>query len=337
MNTILDRLLNRADLDHFTAGDLLRGLADPKVPDALKGALLAALRAKGETPAEIRGMALATRDMAVPLDTSGVAPLVDTCGTGGDGSGSLNVSTATALLVATLGYRVVKHGNRSVSSRSGSADVLEALGVRIPETSAEAARLLADTQFTFLFAPVFHPAMKAVAPVRRAMRTRTAFNVLGPLTNPARPPYQLVGAYSPAAAELMAGALSGMPIRRAFVVHGDPGWDEATPCGPFLLFDVRPGQVERRTVDPADYGLARCRPDDLRGGDAMSNARELAAVLGGQPGPYRDAVVLNAALVLQLTGRIEDPAQAAAHAAAALDGARATRLLDRLSGRREAA
>jgi anthranilate phosphoribosyltransferase len=327
---LLERLLVGEDLTQDQAGHLMEALIDPEVADVVKAGLLVALRAKGETAEEVRGMALAMRRAAHPLPGVQDDVVVDTCGTGGDGSHSFNVSTATALLCAAGGLSVVKHGNRSVSSQCGSADVLEALGIPLPPDPSAAAAVLDAHGFTFLFAPVFHPAMKAVVPVRRGLRVRTVFNVLGPLTNPASPQHQLVGAFSEDAAVLMAETLSGLPIERAFVVHGTPSWDEATPVGPFLLLDVTPGQVERRTVDPGQYGVPRCAPEDLAGGDAPHNADMLRAVFAGERGPVRDAVVLNTALVLQLTGRASDPQEAAGLAASVIDDGRARRYLDRL-------
>jgi len=329
---MLERLLAGGDLTQDEAGGLMNALIAPEVAETMKAGLLVALRAKGETAAEVRGMALAMRQAARRLPAEADGPLVDTCGTGGDGSHSFNVSTATALLSAASGARVVKHGNRSVSSQCGSADVLEALGVRLPSDPASAAAALRMHGFTFLFAPLFHPAMKAVVPVRRSLGVRTVFNVLGPLTNPASPGHQLVGAFSEEAAVLMAETLSGLPVERAFVVHGAPGWDEATPVGPFLLLEVTPGRVERRTMDPGDYGLPRCAPEDLAGGDASHNAGLLRAVFAGERNAIRDAVVLNTALVLQLVGAAAAPRDAADLAAGAIDDGRAQRTLDRLVG-----
>jgi anthranilate phosphoribosyltransferase len=258
------------------------------------------------------------------------SPIVDTVGTGGDGSGSLNLSTGAALVVAACGQRVVKHGNRAVSSRCGSADVLEALGTPVGLDEEEAGECLQQTGFTFLFAPYYHPAMKALAPVRRALGVRTVFNLLGPITNPAEPRFQLVGAYSPAAAQLLAETIAGLPIERAFVVHGEPGWDEATPVGTFLLYDVRPGQVTREVRDPADYGLPRCGATQLTGGDAAENSRRLRQVFAGERGAHRDAVVLGASLVLELMGAVGAPREVAAVAEAAIDDGRAGRVVDGL-------
>ena len=325
---LLDRLLDGESLAETEAHDLMMALAGGEMPAALAGAFLAGLRAKGETADEIRGFATAMRALAVRPRIPPGAPTVDTVGTGGDGSGSLNLSTGTGLLAAAAGARVVKHGNRSVSSRSGSADMLECLGMPLPLDEADAVACLEATGFTFLFAPAYHPAMKAVLPVRGALGVRTVFNMLGPLTNPAAPPFQLVGAWSAGAARLMAETLAGMPIERAFVVHGTPGWDEATPAGDFLLLDVRPGQVTETVRGPADYGLPECAPAALAGGDAAHNARELRRVFDGDDrGAHRDALLMGAALVLEVQGSVEDPEAGVAAAAAALDDGRAAGLL----------
>jgi anthranilate phosphoribosyltransferase len=309
-------------MQSFAAGEL-----DP----ALAGAFLAGLRAKGETADEVRGFATAMRELALHPAIPEGTPTVDTVGTGGDGSGSLNISTGAGLLAAACGVRVVKHGNRSISSKSGSADMLECLGMPLPLHGEEAVACLEATNFTFLFAPAYHPAMKNVMPVRGAMGVRTVFNLLGPLTNPAAPPTQLIGAWSEDATELMANALSGMPIERAFVVHGEPGWDEATPVGEFLLFDVRPGAVVRTTRTPEDYGLDRCAAEDLAGGDAEHNARELARVFEGEDrGAHRDALLMSTSLVLEVQGTARDAKQGVGIAAAAIDDGEAAALLGRL-------
>ena len=324
----LEVLLQGRNLTVDQAKELLGELTDPDVHDARNGALLAALRAKGSTAEEIRGMATAMQQAAIPVQVDRVSPLVDTCGTGGDGSHSFNISTTTALLAAACGVRVVKHGNRSVSSRCGSADVLQVLGVPLATSSEMAQIHLKKTGFTFLFAPAFHPAMKAVVPIRRAMGVRTAFNLLGPLTNPARPDFQLLGAYSPEGAKLIASALSEMDVERAYVVHGAQGWDEATPVGPFVRFTVTAGQVQRETIDPQiAYGIPRCAPEALAGGDADQNANIIRAIFAGETGPNRDAVVLNTALVLQVVGRVVDGHEAVGMACAAIDNGRATELL----------
>ena len=328
---LLDWLLDGESLAEEQAYELMHKLAEGELPSALAGALLAGLRAKGETADEIRGFATAMRELAVHPEIPEGAPTVDTVGTGGDGSGSLNLSTGTGLLAAACGSRVVKHGNRSVSSRSGSADMLECLGMPLPLHEAAAVDCLQATNFTFLFAPAYHPAMKAVVPIRGALSVRTVFNVLGPLTNPAAPPYQLIGAYSKEAAKLMADTLSGMPLERAFVVHGEPGWDEATPAGDFVLYDVRPGSVTEETRSPGDYGLGVCTPEALQGGDAEHNARELVRVFTGQDrGAHRDALLMGTSLVLEVQGIAKDPVDGVAQAAAAIDDGRTESFLSEL-------
>jgi len=332
MKQILEHLLDGRNLTQQQAYDLMLALAEGGLPPAMAGALLASLRAKGEHADEIRGFALAMRTLALDPGLDSSAPCVDVVGTGGDGSGSINLSTGSALLAAAAGARVVKHGNRSVSSQCGSADVLEALGLALPLDGRGAASCLERCGFTFLFAPHYHPAMKAIAPVRAALGVRTVFNILGPLVNPASPEYHVLGAYSPQVAVLMAQTLSGMPVRRAFVIHGEPGWDEATPVGKFLLYDVRPGQVEAHEKDPRDHGIPRCRPSDLKGGDAAHNADALRQVLGqGATGPRRDALVLGAALALEVSGLVADLDQGINAASAAIDDGRSASVLDALA------
>jgi anthranilate phosphoribosyltransferase len=328
-SAVLDELLNGVALRESTAAELMRDLAGGEVAPALAGALLAALRAKGETAEEIRGFATAMRELALHPAIPPGAPTVDTVGTGGDGSGSLNLSTGAGLLAAAAGARVVKHGNRSISSKSGSADLLECLGMPMPLDEQQSIDCLNALNFTFLFAPAYHPAMKAIMPVRGALGVRTVFNLLGPLTNPAAPPYQLIGAFSPAAAKLMADTLAGMPIERAFVVHGEPGWDEATPAGEFILYDVQGGSVEETRRTPEDYGFARCTPDALRGADAAHNAAELVRVLTGEDkGAHRDALLMGTSLVLEVVGLATDLTDGVDLAADAIDSGKAAAFLE---------
>ena len=321
MTQVLEDLLQGKDLTEQEAVGLLHQLIEGEVDPAVAGAILAALRAKGETPEEVRGFARAMRDLATDpqVDVTGA---VDVVGTGGDRSGSLNLSTGSALVAAASGVPVVKHGNRSMTSVSGSADVLEALGLPMPMDENQVRRLFDATNFTFLFAPYFHPAMAAVGPVRRALAVRTVFNILGPLTNPAAPPNMVIGAFDPSAARLMAGALSGLDIDRAFVVHGAGGWDEPSPLGKFILFDVRPGSVEESVRDPAHIGMAPCEMEDLAGGSPEHNARRLLDVLEGEHGAHRDSVVLGASLALEVSGRVNSADEAVAMAGAAIDDGR---------------
>lgn len=331
LTATLEQLLARIDLSETDAAALMRALTDESLPPAMAAALLVALRAKGETAAEVRGFATAMRGLARRFDLPLGMPAADIVGTGGDSSGSLNLSTGSALVAAACGLPIVKHGNRSVSSKSGSADVLEALGLTLPTDPATARAQLDATNFTFLFAPNFHPAMKAIAPVRRALGVRTVFNILGPLTNPAAPPFSLIGAFDIPTAKLMADTLAGMPIERCFVVHGEPGWDEATPVGPFTVFEVRPGIVRRQKRNPGHYGIPACTPEDLAGGDAVANARAIEAVLQGRDtGPHRDALILGAGLALDLAGRARGLRRGIELARKALAGGGGATLLARL-------
>jgi len=328
-SALLDRLLNGESLEEAEASQLLHDMAAGDMEPALAGAMLAGLRAKGETADEIRGLATAMRELALDPEIPDGPPAVDSVGTGGDGSGSFNLSTGSGLLAAAAGARVVKHGNRSVSSKSGSADVLECLGMPMPLDAKASLACLAALNFTFLFAPGFHPAMKAIMPVRGALGVRTVFNILGPLANPAAPPFMVIGAFSRDMAKLMADTLAGMAIERAFTVHGEPGWDEATPVGEFVLYDVRPGSVEASTRTPEDYGVKRCSPADLRGGDASHNSAELVRVMSGEDkSAHRDALLMGTSLVLEVAGIAKDAMDGVEQAAAAIDSGAATSFLN---------
>ncbi|HVN46319.1 MAG TPA: anthranilate phosphoribosyltransferase [Steroidobacteraceae bacterium] len=329
---LLQQLLERRDLSQPQAEGLLAHLTDAELPAAMAGALLAALSAKGLTAQEVRGLARAMRRLARRPDLPPDLRAIDIVGTGGDASGSLNISTGTALLTAACGVPVVKHGNRSVSSRCGSADVLEALGLKLPLDAVGASACLAATRFTFLFAPHYHPATARVAPIRAALGVRTVFNILGPLVNPAEPPLHLVGAFSLEVARLIAEAFQGLPIERVFVVHGAEGWDEPTPVGPFTLFDIRPGSVSTSVRSAADYGLPPCAARELAGGGALHNARALRAVLAGEDrGAHRNCLLLGTALALEVAGIVRDPREGVARAAAAIDEGQAARLLASLA------
>jgi anthranilate phosphoribosyltransferase len=328
---MLEQLLTPRDLSETEAAMLLRTLTAPDLAPAMAGALLAALRMKGITADEVRGFADAMRELALKPALPAALDALDIVGTGGDGSGSLNLSTGAALLAAACGLPIVKHGNRSISSRSGSADLIEALGFTLPLDEGRAVECFAATGFTFLFAPYYHPAMKALAPIRTALGIRTVLNLLGPLTNPAAPRFLLVGAFNAPTAELMAGTLAGMPIERAFVVHGAAGWDEATPIGPFLAFDVTASGVRRSEIDPEEFGIARCAPLDLAGSDAQSNLAALMAVFEGKDrGPHLDALVLQCGLALMIAGRAPSISAGIATARAAVDSGRADAWLRRL-------
>jgi anthranilate phosphoribosyltransferase len=335
LRSVLDRLLDGADLSEADAGHLLAAMTDVELAPAMAGALLAALRAKGVTAAELRGFARRMRSLARRPELPPLADAIDIVGTGGDRSGSLNLSTGAALLAAACGLPVFKHGNRSISSRAGSADVLQALGLPMPLDEAAAGRCFAALGFTFLFAPYYHAATRSIAPVRAALGVRTVFNVLGPLSNPAAPPFLVVGAFDLPTAELIAQALSGSEVKRAFVIHGAEGWDEPTPVGAFTLFDAGPSGVRREQRTPSDYGLPCCEADALAGADAAHNARELRRVFAGERAAgavdaHRDALLLGAALALEVSGRETAPRLALARAAHAIDSGAARELLVRL-------
>jgi anthranilate phosphoribosyltransferase len=308
-----------------------------KCTDAQIAALLVALHMKGETVEEIVGFAEAIRHAAsslkVPrdttLDVSGTErdALVDTCGTGGDASGTFNISTATAFVVAGAGVRVAKHGNRSVTSQCGSADVMEALGVKIDLPSSRIAACLEQVGIAFLFAPAMHSAMKYVQPARRELRLRTVFNLLGPLTNPANASAQVVGVYSPDLVEKLAEALSMLGLRRALVVHGNDGLDEITITTSTRIAEVRDGAVRSYEVTPEEFGFERASMDQLAGGDATVNASIIRQILGARPSPRRDVVVLNAAAALVAAGKADHLSDAVPLAAEAIDsGAAAEKL-----------
>lgn len=292
-------------------------------------AMLVALRLKGESPEELAGFTGSLRSAMLPVSCSS-QPLIDTCGTGGDGLGTFNISTVVALVVAGAGATVAKHGNRSISSQSGSADVLEALGVRVGLTAAEGERCLRDAGIAFLFAPAHHPAMRHVQPLRRELKLRTAFNFLGPLSNPAGAPFQLIGAPSPDVARRMAQALALLGTERAFVVHGADGLDEISLSGPTWLFDVRTGSVEERQVRPSDFGLAPAPLEALAGGDAAVNAGLAREILSGAPGPRRDVVLINAAAALVVCGLAQDFADGVRQASGSIDSGAAARKLELL-------
>jgi anthranilate phosphoribosyltransferase len=291
-------------------------------------AFLVALKMKGETAAELAGFARALRDRMIVVDAG--PDVIDTCGTGGDGSGTFNISTAAALVMAAAGARVAKHGNRSLSSQTGSADVLEALGVRMAMTPEEAARSVREIGIGFLFAPALHPAMKYAQPVRRALKMRTVFNLLGPLANPARAQRQLIGAPSPEAAALMARALAELGVERAFIVHGHDGLDEVSTTGPTDVWDVSTGRVEKLLWTPADFGVKRATLDALQGGDAARSAAIIQSVLAGEPGAARDIVLVNAAAGLLVADLAADLKSAFAKASQAIDSKAASATLKNL-------
>jgi anthranilate phosphoribosyltransferase len=319
-------LLDGRDLSRTQARQVMEAIMAGQATPAQIGGILVALRVKGETADEIAGCAEAMRSHALPVRPRR-DDLVDTAGTGGDGARTFNISTAAALVAAAAGAGVAKHGNRAVSSASGSADVLEALGFRLEQEPARIARSIDELGFGFLFAPSHHPAMRHAAPVRKELAARTVFNVLGPLTNPAGARAQVVGVYAPELVSTIADVLARLEARHAFVVHGAGGVDELSPAGPNLVCEVVGGRVARREIDPAEFGVPRCRPEDLVGGLPAENAETVRAILTGAPGPKREAVLLNAAGAIAAGGHAENLADGYRIAAEAVDsGAASTRL-----------
>ncbi|MEM9596288.1 MAG: anthranilate phosphoribosyltransferase [Acidobacteriota bacterium] len=325
----LRRLLARQDLEREATEALFGHLMDGELDDIHKSALLVALAMKGEAPSEITGAAAAMRGRVVKIP-HGVADVVDTCGTGGDGKGTFNISTAAALVAAAAGVPIAKHGNRSVSSRSGSADVLAALGVRIDLEPEEAGRAVEEIGIAFLFAPRLHPAMKEVMPVRKALGVRTIFNVLGPLTNPAGARRQVMGVYAADLVEPIAEVLLALGAEHALVVHGSDGLDEITTTGPTRAAEVKDGQVSAWEYSPDRLGVATAQPDDLLGGAPEENAEAMQRVLDGEEGPLADITAVNAGAALYVGGKAEDLRSGVEAAKAALASGAAAAKLDQL-------
>lgn len=323
---LLEKLASRRDLSTDEAAGAMDAIMDGRATSAQTAGLLMALRLKGERPAEIVGFARTMRARAVGF--SRVFPdAFDTCGTGGDNTGTFNISSVVALVVAACGVTVAKHGNRSVSSRSGSADLFECLGVDVGASPDLLERSLARTRIAFLFAPTFHPSMKQAGPARRDLAVRTAFNLLGPLTNPAGPVRQLVGVPRPEMTELVARALGLLGSKRAWVVHGSDGLDEISTTGYTKISEVRDGALRTFYLHPADIGLRKAAPAELAGGDASVNAAIARDILAGVPGPARDIVVLNAGASLLVAGRARSIAEGMQLAACAIDEGRAAATL----------
>ncbi len=329
MREVLEQLLAGKHLTAAQAADLLTALAKEDADPALIGGVLVALRAKGESADEMLGFAQAQRALArkPALNQGLVNHAVDIVGTGGDGMNTFNLSTGSALLAAACGVPVVKHGNRSISSRSGAADVLEALGLPMPLDEHQAAECLARTGFTFLFAPHYHPAVGALVAARRALGIRTVFNILGPLTDPAALPYGVIGACTREIAKGMADVFARMPIKRVLVINSDDGADEPTPVCAFTVFDATHGSVDSYQITPEEVGLRRCERTALRGGDATNNAAAIKRVFAGEQSPHRDALLLGAGLALAAAGKVESLRGGVNTADKAIDDGRAAALL----------
>ncbi len=318
--------------EHLSAADaqsamsaLLSGVASP----TQMAAFLVALHMKGETAEELAGFARAMRAAGRRVEVEGA--ILDSCGTGGTGINTFNISTVAAFVIAGCGVRVAKHGNRSITSQCGSADVLEALGVKVDLEPDQVAEAIRQVGIGFMLAPKMHPAMAKVQPLRRELKMRTAFNLLGPLANPAGAQFQVIGAPSEEAAGLMATALSMLHVRHGFVVHGSDGLDEITTTGPTLVYEVWPGRVEKLRWTPADFGVPEATLEDLQGGDAAENARSAREILAGDKGPRRDIVLVNAAAGLLAAGVARDVVDGVRLAAESIDSGAAARKLDRLA------
>ena len=327
----IQRLLDGHDLSREEARETMALIMRGEATQAQIGGFLVALRAKGETADEIAGCAEAMREHVLPVRPHR-SDLVDTAGTGGDGGRTFNISTAAALVAAAAGAAVAKHGNRAVSSASGSADVLEALGFRLELPAERIAQSIDELGFGFMFAPTHHPAMRHAAPVRRELAVRTVFNVLGPLTNPAGARAQIVGVYSPSLVRTIAEVLAALGARRAFVVHGAGGIDELSPAGPNRVAEVVDGEVHEREIDPRELGVERCAPEELQGGTPGENAEVIRSVFaGGGDGGRRSAILLNAAGAIAAGGGAEDLREGLELARQALDSGAAAERLDRLA------
>jgi len=325
----LEFLIEGHDLSQAEARALMNDIMEGTVGEATLAAVLTALRIKGETAEEIAGFATAMREHAVPVQPRRNT-LVDTCGTGGDGKHTFNISTAAALVAAAMGIGVAKHGNRAISSHSGSADVLEALGVNITLPPAAVAELIDRVGIGFLFAPQHHPAMKHAAPVRRQLGVRTVFNVLGPLTNPAGVKRQLVGVFRPDLTEVLCTVLRTLGAERAFVVHGLDGTDEVSITGETRVSELKAGEVRTYRFSPEEAGLQRTGLAAIAGGSAADNAARLRAILAGESGPLADAVVLNVAFVALAADRAGTAAEGVRQARAVLASGRAAEVLEQL-------
>jgi anthranilate phosphoribosyltransferase len=323
---VLSKIAAGTSLDRNEAAAAMRLVMSGEATPAQVGGLLMALRTKGETVEEIEGLADTMLGFANPVVPP--APVVDTCGTGGDRSGTFNISTVAALVVAGAGVPVAKHGNRAASSVCGSADLLEALGVRIDLDATGVERCLAEAGIAFIFAPVFHPAMGHAGPVRRELRVPTVFNFLGPLTNPARPFAQVVGVSDERMLPLLAQVLARRGTR-ARLFRALDGLDELSTTGPSLVFDVQDGDLRESMLDPTDLGLARSEVGDLRGGDPEASAAIALAILHGETGPRREVVLLNAAAALEVSGRASSIDEGLAMAATSIDSGAAVDVLAR--------
>ena len=327
---VIQRLIDRADLTEQEARAVMEEIMAGQATDIQVAGFLTALRMKGETAAELIGFARVMREKAEPLWDGEIPPLLDTAGTGGDRSGTFNISTAAALVAAGAGIRVAKHGNRSASSRCGSADVMEALGIDIQMPIDRLRYAIEDLGFGFLFAPRFHSSMKHVVPVRMQLRVRTVFNILGPLANPAGARFQIVGVSSPVVMETMANALHGLGLDSAFVVHGVDGLDEISISQPTHVIEIRHGGIKKFMISPEDFGIARAPVEAILGGNPATNAGIIEGVLRGDHGPKRDVVLMNAAAAIVAAGAAFSFAEGMGLAMQSIDNGSAWGILQKL-------
>jgi len=331
MKAVLQKLVDRMDLTPLEVESAFEAIFAGEATPAQMGAFLVGLRLKGETPAEIAAAAGVMRRLATPVRIPPGRVVLDTCGTGGDGAGTFNISTAAALVVAGAGVTVAKHGNRSVSSQSGSADLLAACGVLVDAPVETVERCLSEVRIGFLYAPALHAAMRHVAPVRREVGVRSVFNLLGPLANPARAPRQLLGVYAASLVPVVAETLSRLGSERALVVHGLEGLDEISPSGPTRAAWVEAGKVREVVLRPEDGGLQPVPTGAIRGGTPEENARLLSGLLDGHGGPIRDAVLLNAGAALWVADAVQTLAEGVLRAAESIDSGAARTRLERLA------
>jgi len=325
----ISRVIKRENLSVEVTSEVMEQVMEGRATPAQIGSFLTGLRMKGETPEEIFGCAKVMRDKASPISTRH-SLLLDTCGTGGDGTGTFNISTTAVFVVAGAGMAVAKHGNRSVSSKCGSADVLEALGVKIDLTPHEVGLVLDRIGIGFLFAPIFHKAMKYAAAPRKEIGIRSVFNILGPLTNPARAKFQVLGVYDAGLTEVVARVLEKLGVEGAYVVHGAGGLDEISTLGPTKITRLNKGNIYTHTILPEDFGFPRRKLSDLKGGDASCNAEITRRVLNGEKGPHREIVLLNAAAAISAAGFAKDLHEGVNFAAEVIDSGKAMEKLEEL-------
>lgn len=330
LTDFIQKMIDRADLTEAEARAAMEEIMTGKATDAQIAGFLTALRMKGETAQELVGFALVMREKAEPLWDGEILPVLDTAGTGGDRSGTFNISTAAAFVAAGAGVRVAKHGNRSATSRCGSADVIEALGIDIQMPIERLRRAIKDLGFGFLFAQRFHTSMKHVMPARSQLKVRTVFNILGPLASPAAAPFQVVGVSSPEIMELMANALQGLNLEHAFVVHGANGMDEVSISSRTYVVETRRGEIRQFVMTPEDFDIKPAKIETLLGGDATENAKIIEGVLRGEPGPRRDVVLLNAAPAIVAAGAAKTWKEGIQAAANAIDSGAALKTLEGL-------